>query len=81
MGNMAAVYQEVTGDASTQTWDTGLSRVLFYIGATPADADCLPSGWYYNYSDNGSTAKAGAVYHATAPDDGEVWYCFGFGRP
>ena len=34
LGNYMGVINEVTGDASTQYWQTGLSRVIFYIGQT-----------------------------------------------
>jgi hypothetical protein len=81
LGNYAAVINEVTGDGSTQYWQTGLSRVMFYIGVTAADSDLVCDKWYLNYSDAGSTAANGTVFNnAAAPDDGEVWYCFGIGR-
>ena len=81
MGSLHGVTQQITGDGSTQTWDTGLSYVLFYIATTPDDAHCITDEWYYNYSDAGSTTANGHVhFDEAAPDDGEVWTCFGIGR-
>jgi hypothetical protein len=80
-GGMAAVLNQVTGDGTLKTWDTGLRKVMFYTGTAEDDEHVLASGWYLNYSDNGSTAKDGAVcFNTTAPDSGEVWYCFGIGK-
>ena len=80
-GGMSAVLNQVTGDGSTQTWDTGLRKVMFYTATTADDAHCIADEWYLNYSDGGSTAKDGAVhFDEAAPDDGEVWYCFGIGK-
>ena len=81
LGGMAAVINKVTGDGSTQAWQTGLSKVLFYIANTADDTHCVTDKWFLNYSDAGSTAAPGYVHTDTAaPDDGEVWYCFGIGR-
>lgn len=80
LGNYMGVINEVTGDGSTQYWQTGLSRVIFYVGSTADDDDLVVDKWYFNYSDAGSTAANGTVFNnAAAPDDGEVWYCFGIG--
>lgn len=80
LGGMTAVINRVTGDGSIKTWDTGLREVLFYTGTAEDDQHVVASTWFLNYSDGGSTAKQGAVYHAAAPDDGEVWTCFGIGK-
>lgn len=81
-GNMAAVVNEVTGDATGRTWETGLSNVMFYICVTQADAHCLQDEIYLNKSDASTTAM-GSVYVDEAdhpPDTGEVWYCLGIGK-
>lgn len=80
LGGMTAVINRVTGDNTIKTWDTGLRKVMFYTGTAEDDSNVLASGWYLNYSDNGTTAKDGAVYFGTAPDDAEVWTCFGIGK-
>ena len=80
-GGMAAVLNQVTGDGTLKTWDTGLRKVMFYIGVTADQAAIDADGWYLNYSDNGSTAKDGAVcWNTEAPESAEVWYCFGIGK-
>jgi hypothetical protein len=80
LGNMMGVINEVTGDGSGQTWQTGLSNVKFYCGTTAADTDLTADTWFLNYSDAGSTTAMGSVMQNTAaPDNGEVWYCFGIG--
>lgn len=80
LGNLVGVINEVTGDASTQYWQTGLSSVLFYVGCTAADGDLTADTWFLDYSDGGSTAAPGTVFNNTAaPDNAEVWYCFGIG--
>ena len=81
VGNLAGVINEVTGDGSTQTWETGLSRVMFYTAVTSAQTTISTDTWFLNYSDDGTTAANGHVYFGTAPEDGEVFYCFGLGKP
>ena len=81
-GNVAGVVNEVTGDGSTRTWETGLSNVMFYICITGADAHCLQDEIYLNSSANGTT-KMASVHMDEAdhpPDTGEVWYCLGIGK-
>jgi hypothetical protein len=81
-GDLACVVNTVTGDGSTQTWDTGLSYVLFYVATATDDSTCLTDEWYYNYSDGGTTAAPGHVHYdeASAPADGATWTCFGIGK-
>ena len=82
LGNKKAVINTVTGDGTLKTWETGLSHVDFYTAITSADSDIILDTWYLNYSDNGTTAKEGAVcFNTAAPDTGENWICFGIGSP
>jgi len=82
VGGLSFVINEVTGDGSAQTWDTGLGKVLFYSVCAQADAHMTSDTWFLNYSDAGTTARAGAVYNVTAaPDTTEVLRCFGIGLP
>lgn len=79
-GNLAGVINQVTGDASTQTWETGLSHVMFYVCTTGADAECIFDEIYLNKSDGTTTAQGSVYVDEAAPDNGEVWYCLGIGK-
>ena len=81
-GNMDAVVNEVTGDDSTRTWETGLSNVMFYICTADADAYCLQDEIYLNSSANGTT-KMGSVHVDEAdhpPSSSATWRCLGIGK-
>jgi hypothetical protein len=82
VGKFMGCIQEVTGDGSIRTWDTGLGKVLFYIGVGNAgEAHGIVTGWYYNYSDGGTTARAGGVYAPWAIDNGVTCTFLGIGMP
>jgi hypothetical protein len=82
VGGLSFVINEVTGDGSLKTWDTGLGKVLWYGPLAEADSHITVDTWYLNYSDNGSTARPGAVcFNTAAPDSGEILRCLGIGLP
>lgn len=79
-GNLAGVINEVTGDGSTQTWETGLSNVMFYVCTASNDSDCLFDEVFLNSSANGTTKMGSVHVDEDQPTDGEVWTCLGIGK-
>jgi hypothetical protein len=78
-GTAHAVTGTVTWDGSATSFDTGLSHVD-YVNIHCTDAEVTNNTWYKNYSDNGSTAKEGAVGFASAPTDTHVYEYFAVGK-
>lgn len=79
LGTLHGVSGTVTWDGTATSFDTGLSHVD-WVMMHSTSADIALNAWYKNYSDNGSTAKEGAVGFAAAPTDGHIYEYFALGK-
>jgi hypothetical protein len=78
-GTFGIVTGTVTWDGTATSFDTGLSHVDF-VTMHSTSGDIALNAWYKNYSDNGSTAKEGAVGFASAPTDGHIYEFLATGK-